>query len=479
VFLLFIKRTGSVFIFVVSIFIFIAMMTTYQYAEYQSHKEYIYTSLDNKLKAAALSGTVLLDSAFLDSALEHKSVDDATYMQMLHKLSKLAKHNNVVYIYILVQKGDKIHFLVSSATDEEIASNEGITYFYDEYDDAPEELKKAFETKQTLFAEYSDKWGDFRSVFIPIIGNNNELYITGADVQIDRLHKNITNAAWERAIQVSLIIVVGFVLFFWQLFISNKRLNLEVEERTKELLSAKNEAEEAVKIKAQFLANMSHEIRTPMNAILGFLQVIIRTEQDEKKLKRLTMIKNAGESLLMIINDILDFSKLEAGKLQLSPVPFSLSTLIENVQGLIEQLATQKNITLEIMLEDSVKNLYNADSLRLEQVLINLLNNAIKFSDENSKVALKISLKKSMQNNEDLILFSIEDQGIGISLENQKKLFNPFSQSDASSTRKYGGTGLGLAICKQIVELMGGTIAVQSQEGEGSRFYFTVIMPKV
>ncbi|MFA6137549.1 MAG: ATP-binding protein [Sulfurimonas sp.] len=245
---------------------------------------------------------------------------------------------------------------------------------------------------------------------------------------------------------------------------------LELQKSLNELEIQKQKAEESTKFKSSFLANMSHEIRTPMNAIIGMTHLAKETSLDEKQLGYINKIESASNNLLNIINDILDFSKIEAGKLKIENIDFDINTIISNVRTLVELKAYEKSLQFSVK-NDSKNSIFYGDSFRIEQILINILSNAIKFTTV-GEVELIIN---DMPN--DIVRFCVRDTGIGISGSHQESLFEPFNQADAGTTKKYGGTGLGLSISRELVELMGGKIWIESEVGVGSEFIFELKLP--
>jgi signal transduction histidine kinase len=248
----------------------------------------------------------------------------------------------------------------------------------------------------------------------------------------------------------------------------NENLEEKILERTKEL-------ENALSVKSNFLANMSHEIRTPLNGIMGFVDILYKNETDEKKQAKLQIVKESSNSLLTIVNDILDFSKIESKKMLVEKTPINIREIFSHVSELFFGKAKEKDINITLTIDENLPKNTLGDATRVKQVFSNILSNAIKFANNSSTVVVNVNYICD----ENRLYCEVIDSGIGIDANNFYSIFNSFEQGDSSVSRNYGGTGLGLSLSKTLVELMGGTIGVESELGVGSKFYFTIEMHEV
>jgi len=300
-----------------------------------------------------------------------------------------------------------------------------------------------------------------------------EIKKTGLPVTVEHVHYN--ERGEERIVEVHGYPIVDETGNLTQVI----EYSMDITEKKQtefELIQAKQAAEEASAAKGAFLANMSHEIRTPMNAILGMSHLTLQTKLSEKQRDYITKLHQSAAHLLRILNDILDISKLEAGRMQIEPVPFVLQDCLEDVVNTLQVQAQQKGLSIIPDVSEEIPAAFIGDDLRLRQVLVNLVGNSIKFTDTGS-IRLQVSIDKDASSTDPdtvQLHFEVCDTGIGIQADMLDRIFDSFEQADASCTRKFSGTGLGLSICKQIISLMGGNIWAESQPQQGSCFHFTL-----
>jgi signal transduction histidine kinase/CheY-like chemotaxis protein/HPt (histidine-containing phosphotransfer) domain-containing protein len=295
---------------------------------------------------------------------------------------------------------------------------------------------------------------------------NKDKQLKAEEASHQKLVKNISVAG--------LIIALLFVFVLFSRYKIKQRTTKQLEEKNKLIEKEKERAEQSEKFKSKFLANMSHEIRTPMNAVIGMAHLMEDTRLDEKQRRYLNAIIHSSENLLVIINDVLDLSKLEAGKMELEKIPFRIDDVLNTVFSTLKYKAEEKSLHFTTTKEETIPDYLKGDPSRLAQVLLNLAGNAVKFT-ENGSVTINVENISGTEASADCSLrFSIVDTGVGIPKDKLSSIFESFKQASEGTARRYGGTGLGLSISQQIVQLHGGNINVESEEGKGSVFSFTV-----
>ncbi len=337
-----------------------------------------------------------------------------------------------------------------------------------------------FESKDDYFNNFHkvipEKQKDGRVMAQVFAKRFTEAFTQGYSYDEGELYNIVKNELFPVEITLKKLLINGeeTIISYLNDVSIQKNMMAEIEKSHYELSIARDAAEKNSRIKGEFLANMSHEIRTPMNGILGLIHLLALTKLKEQQQFYVDKILYSAESLLRIINDILDFSKIEAGKLEMEKISFSLAELQEELRTLFAPKFIEKNIRGEIFTDNLLDTKLIGDPLRLKQVFLNLIGNAIKFT-ENGRITVSIDNMTYETSTRVCYSFSVEDTGIGLSNEQCSRLFEAFTQADTSTTRKYGGTGLGLAISKRIVEMMRGSIWVESEVGKGSRFHFSAV----
>jgi signal transduction histidine kinase/CheY-like chemotaxis protein len=420
---------------------------------------------------AAIAGMPVLELAanFIDGDKFERlaqTVDpsDPFYLEMQEKLRELKSYTQCVYLYAMAPYKEGVHRFIFDAGDPD---SEGFSPLGTEEDISDYDLAyfETYETKAPQFTHMSflSAWGRLTSSYVPILNSQGDsVGIIGIDFDGEDIYQAIISNLIRQIGFVVIFITAG--LFFYFLLLK------DMTRQNEDLLNMSRKAEAASRAKSDFLANMSHEIRTPMNAILGLTHLLLQTELDEQQNEYTSNAHRSAQALLSIINDILDFSKVEAGKMTMEKIPFSLSRVMDDIAIFFHEQSAQSGVDLVFDEAAGIPDVLLGDPMRLRQIFINLVGNSFKFTKEGSiTVSAGLTEKKK---SEATVSFAVKDTGVGMTCEQSEKLFQAFTQADTSITRQYGGTGLGLTITKSLVQLMNGAITVKSEPGRGTTMAF-------
>lgn len=477
--------------------LYLVGVIVFVFINYERNKNKIYKGIDNNLYVIASSINNILPLNFYDKAIEQSSINSNEDWQNIKNLTKYAKQINASFLFTLIIKNNKVYYTSCSTNNNEL-KNRNEVHYWQEYKGSSYNPLTILKKNEEIYETITEKYGTYRTVLIPKYSATGKLYVLGANYNACYINKLL-----NKEIFISLLYILLFSLFslpFVYIIIKSKKnynysLQTKVQERTVQLTQEINEkliiqeklkqsliqseklakkAQEADKAKEEFLTTMSHEIRTPLNVIVGVSTLLNQSKISQEQTDYLLTIKSASEHLLSIVDNILDFSLIESKKVIIEKIKFDIYDLINYSVNSFINITNHKHISLSTFINDRLPKFVVGDQSYLRQILFNLIGNAVKFT-ENGGVNVSVTLNNFDSNSNKVeILFKIEDTGIGIYPENEKLIFEKFSQIDSSTRRKYGGTGLGLAICKNLLDILGGKIWFESELGKGSVFYFTL-----
>lgn len=460
-------------------FIVFATMFISSYFLYYHAINTMKNEVKNDLMNSALTIRTLVNGDIQASFTDPSQQKSLAYIDAITPLKKINEAvPNIAYIYTMRMIDGKVYFILDSSRPSTTKQSAiGNAKLMESYEEASPELLNVWKTKQPVISKpYQDEWGTFISAFLPFYdSNNNMVGVLGVDLNLNEFenHLHPIHFSGLRALVLGIILSVmtGILVFIMRRYA--KQMHASRQSMISDLKDAVGLARNAAKAKAEFLANMSHEIRTPMNAILGFTKNLLASSLSPAQKEQLTTIQDAGNALLQIINEILDLSKIEAGKITLSHESFDFVRTLDNVIQLLSPQAEAKSIELGLILDPNIPKILVGDQGRLRQGFINLIGNAIKFTDQGG---VYVHVHSELTGKKIRLHCEVTDTGIGIDPGSITKIFDEFSQAKHNVGPKREGTGLGLAITKKIIQMMLGDITVESTIGKGSSFKFSLVL---
>ncbi|MFM2478601.1 ATP-binding protein [Celerinatantimonas sp. MCCC 1A17872] len=457
--------------FVVFAVVYIGSCSSFITYMYYQAKETIDQQVNTKLYDGALMVVAALGDQYNESIKDQHSITPEQDWQTIQKLTYLSNQLGLSYIYTVIKKDGQAILTSSSASADELKNNSYVR-FYTPYPDVSSALMQSFKTHKVTWSDYTDHWGRFRAVFIPRKLSNGQYYVVGAEISLRSYYQKLHNEEWKMA-GFGIFLFIDFSIFVG-IYLTYIRYKLyQLKQQTEQLSVAQRSAIQANQAKSDFVRNISHEIRTPLNGVVGASELISHTELSDEQRHYLKILQSSNQSLLALINDILDVSKIESGKFELENKVFELREVLERPAQVIRAQLLNKDVQLQVKTDTRFCEYVVGDEKRLQQVLINLLGNAAKFTHSGS---ICLSLTQIPRNKTEInLLIRVKDTGKGIAKEKLALIFQPFSQVEPNASEERQGSGLGLSISKKYIEAMGGSIVVESEPGKGS--IFTICVP--